>query len=274
MELIVKINSNPGDISYKDGDVVQAFSNKQIQFSHAEMICNINNYPLDPVTGLRTNNTLLMKFLEKTKAYKFERVNPNDVLKTDLTTGQQTTLNMQANENGEYIDVLSFISRRLKKQNHKIFGSSGNEIWYGGSTSDIDIDFFWNDIETHTNNLKINHSSWPFTDLEKKRFICINTSGRKYTGDSFTRVELSGDTVHERAMPALETRPEETSEGYSPAVLAKRKWFVPYWDLSSQLGASVDDLRNPEIICDCRKPTNEREHIDILTYDKVSEGIL
>ena len=28
MELIVKINSNPGDISYKDGDVVQAFSNK------------------------------------------------------------------------------------------------------------------------------------------------------------------------------------------------------------------------------------------------------
>mgnify|MGYP003150643132 FL=1 len=274
MELIVKINSNPGDISYKDGDVVQAFSNKHIQFSHAEMICNINNFPLDAVTGLRVNDTLLMKFLEKTKEYKFQRSNSNDVVRTNLITGEQVTLNSEPNENGEYIDAFSFISRRLKKENHKIFGSSGNEIWYGKSRLDIDINSIWNDIETHSDNLKINHSRWPFTDLEKKRFICINTSGRKYTGDSFTRVELSGDTVHERAMPVLETPPEEIPEEYSPAVLAKRKWFVPYWDLSTELGSSVDELRNPEIICDCRKPMNEREHVDILTYDKVSEGIL
>lgn len=274
MELIVKINSNPGDVSYKDGDVVQTFSNEQIEFSHAEMICSINNYPLDPVTGLRTNNTLLMKFLERTKAYKFERVNANDVVKTDLRTGQQTTLNMQPNENGEYIDAFSFISRRLKKQNHKIFGVSGNEIWYGEPRSDIDIESIWNDIETFSDNLKVNHTSWPFTDLEKKHFICINTSGRKYEGDSFTRVELSGDTVYERGMPAFEAPVEEISEEYSPVVLAKRKWFVPYWDLSTQLGHSVDDLRNPEVSCDCRKLMNEREHVDILTYDKLSEGIL
>ena len=42
--------------------------------------------------------------------------------------------------------------------------------------SDIDIDSIWNDIETHSDNLKINHSRWPFTDLEKKRFICPNCS--------------------------------------------------------------------------------------------------
>jgi len=56
--------------------------------------------------------------------------------------------------------------------------------------------------------------------------------------------------------------------------LAKRTWFVPYWDLSTELGSSVDDLRNPDHMCDCRKPMDEREHIDILTYDKIVEGLL
>jgi len=27
-------------------------------------------------------------------------------------------------------------------------------------------------------------------------------------------------------------------------------------------------------MCDCRKPMGEREHIDILTYDKITEGLL
>jgi len=33
-------------------------------------------------------------------------------------------------------------------------------------------------------------------------------------------------------------------------------------------------LRNPNHMCDCRKAMDEREHIDILTFDKVSEGII
>ena len=215
-----------------------------------------------------------MKFLEKTSTYKFERVNSNDVVRTNLITAEQTTLNTEPNVDGEYINVFQFLSRRLKSARHKIFGSSGNEIWYGKSRSDVDLDSIWNDIETHTGKLKDNHNSWNFTDLEKRRFACINTSGRNYTGDSFTRVELSGDTVHTRAMPAIQAPPEEIPEDYDPVILAKRQWFVPYWDLTAEFGSSVDDLRNPEIICDGRKQMDEREHIDILTYDKVSEGIL
>ena len=78
----------------------------------------------------------------------------------------------------------------------------------------------------------------------------------------------------ERALPATEDIPEDPPEDYSPVILAKRKWFVPYWDLSSELGTSVDDLRDKDLECDCRKPMNEREHIDILTYDKIAEGLL
>ncbi len=274
MELIVKINSNPGDTSYKDGDVVQAFSIERIHSCHAAQKCDIANFPLDLTTGLRQNNSLLMKYKEKTNHYKFERVTLDTVLRTNLITNEQDTLSRSSNENGEYIDVHTYLSRRLKNAKHCIFGSAGSEIWYGQSRSDIDLDAIWNDIETHTDYLKADHFSWPFTEVEKSHFACINTSGRSYNGDSFTRIELSGDTVHTRALPALQDTPDEIPDDYSPTLLAKRKWFVPYWDLSSQLGNSVDDLRNPDISCDCRKPMEEREHIDILTYDKVSEGLL
>ena len=53
-----------------------------------------------------------------------------------------------------------------------------------------------------------------------------------------------------------------------------KRLFLPYWDLTSALGSSVDNLRNPNHICDCRKEMDEREHIDILTFDKVAEGIV
>ena len=275
MELIVKIQSAGSIPSYQDGDVVQAMSLDRIYVAHAEMICNVSNFGFN-TNGTRDLNTLLEKFEQATKTYKFERLNSNDVRRTNLITSEEDILNTIPNADGEAINVYQYISRRLKNPRHKIFGPSGGEVWYGKMRNDapVFVPVAWNHIETESDNLKDNHNSWPFTDLEKRHFICINTSGRVYDGDSFTRVELSGDTVSDRAMLVLETPPEEIPEDYSPEVIAKRKWFVPYWDLTSELGSSVDDLRDPDHMCDCRKPMNEREHIDILTYDKVAEGLL
>ena len=239
------------------------------------MICNPRNFDFNTF-GMRDRNTLLEKFQEATHVYKFERVNSNDVIRTNLLTNEQDILNTTPNSDGEAINAYQFISRRVKNPNHKIFGTHGSEVWYGKMRNDAEvfIPVAWNHIETESDNLQSNHNSWPFTDLEKRHFVCINTSGRNYDGDSFTRVELSGGTVTERSLPATEDIPEDPPEDYSPVILAKRKWFVPYWDLSSELGTSVDDLRDKDLECDCRKPMNEREHIDILTYDKVAEGLL
>ena len=275
MELIVKIKSVGSSQYYQDGDVVDAMSLDRIYLAHAEMICNPNNFGFN-TNGTRDLNTLLEKFEQSTKTYKFERLNSNDVRRTNLLTSEEDILNTIPNADGEAINVYKYISRRLKSPRHKIFGPSGSEVWYGKMRNDASafIPVAWNHIETETDNLKDSHNSWPFTDLEKRHFICINTSGRIYDGDSFTRVELSGDTVGDRALPAIETPPEEIPEDYNTVILAKRKWFVPYWDLASELGSSVDDLRDPDHMCDCRKPMDEREHIDILTYNKVSEGLL
>lgn len=270
MELIVKVKSDGSNPYYQDGDVVEAMSLDRIYLAHAEMICNPTNFDFNTF-GMRDRNTLLEKFQEATHVYKFERVNSNDVRRTNLLTNEQDILNTTPNSDGEAINAYQFISRRVKNPNHKIFGTHGSEVWYGKMRNDAEvfIPVAWNHIETESDNLQDNHNNWPFTDLEKRHFVCINTSGRNYDGDSFTRVELSGDTVTTRSMPVL-----EDSEDDEQSMLAKRKWFVPYWDLSSELGNSVDDLRNKDLECDCRKPMNEREHIDILTYDKVAEGLL
>jgi len=275
MELIVKIKSVGSNQYYQDGDVVDAMSFDRIYLAHAEMICNSNNFGFN-TNGTRDLNSLLEKFEQSTKTYKFERLNSNDVRRTNLLTSEEDILNTIPNADGESIDAYKYISRRLRNPRHKIFGPSGGEIWYGKMRNDISTftPVAWNHIETESDNLKDDHGSWPFTDLEKRHFVCINTSGRDYDGDSFTRVELSGGTVTERALPAVEDLPEEISEDYEPVILAKRRWFVPYWDLASELGSSVDDLRDPDHMCDCRKPMSEREHIDILTYDKVAEGLL
>jgi len=275
MELIVKVKSDGSNPYYQDGDVVEAMSLDRIYLAHAEMICNPRNFDFNTF-GMRDRNTLLEKFQEATHVYKFERVNSNDVRRTNLLTNEQDILNTTPNSDGEAINAYQLISRRVKNPNHKIFGTHGSEVWYGKMRSDAEvfIPVAWNHIETESDNLQSNHNSWPFTDLEKRHFVCINTSGRNYDGDSFTRVELSGGTVTERSLPATEDIPEDPPEDYSPVILAKRKWFVPYWDLSSELGTSVDDLRDKDLECDCRKPMNEREHIDILTYDKVAEGLL
>ena len=274
MEVIVKINDGPSETSCKDGDIVQAFTLNEIYYHHAHQKCNVKNFGFE-TDGSRTPDPLLIGFLEKTKTYKFERINSNYVKRTNLITNEETILGKTANENGERIDPYQYITRRLKNKNHLMFrAANGFAYWYGKSRSDIDIDAVWNDIETHSDYLKSDHTNFPFSDIEKRYFAAINTSGRSYIGESFTRVELSGDTVHTRQESVFADPPEEIPEDYDPIVLARRKWFVPYWDLASELGSSVDNLRNRNHICDCRKEMDEREHIDILTFDKVTEGIV
>ena len=273
MEIIVKANDGPSPTSYKDGDIVQAFTLDEIYYHHAQNKCNVINFSFT-TDGARTADPLLIKFLERTKTYKFERLNSNDVRRTNLITNQQDILSKTPNQDGERINVYKYISRRLKSKNHAIFKTNGLEYWYTKERNDIDIDAVWNDIETHTNFLQSDHANFPFSDVEKRHFIAINTSGRSYVGDSFTRIELSGDTVHARQEVAIEEIPENPPEDYEPILLARRKWFVPYWDLTTELGSSVDDLRNVNHMCDCRKPMDEREHIDILTYDKIAAGVI
>ena len=267
MDLIIKTNDVSGDSSYKDGDIVQAFSNDRIYMCHAEMICKVENFPLDTVTGLRPNDGLLMKFMENTHQFKFVRINESEVKRINLDTDEETIIGKTPNGDGEYIYVHELLVRFFKDANHKIFGSSDAEIWYGGSRAP-NIDSVWSDIETHTSNIKSDHASWPLTDIEKRHFLPLNASGFK----NDVAVELSSGTVSERNKAVYK---EEVIDGEEESVLfAKRQWRVPYWDLSATLDINVDDVRNKDVALDARKLDSEKPHIDDVNIDKIAAGII
>ena len=51
MEILIKVGDGPSPTSYKDGDIVQAFSMDQIYFCHAQHVCHITNFDLDSTSG-------------------------------------------------------------------------------------------------------------------------------------------------------------------------------------------------------------------------------
>jgi hypothetical protein len=257
MELILKIDDVSGNKSYKDGDIVQAFSNDRILMCHAEMKCHVNNFPLDDITGLRPNDGLLMKFIEKTSKFKFVRVSNTEVKKINIGTLVETTIGASPNGDGESIDLHSFLTDRFKNPKHLIFGQSDAEIWYTGRRS-FDINAIWNDIETHTSHLKVDHFSWPLSDLEKRRFYPMNCRGN--AGGVIQ--EISSGTVSERHENAIDV---------VNIIVAKRKWQVPYWDLS---GVNIDDIRNKDKMVDGRVDMGDRPFIDNINVDKIAAGII
>jgi hypothetical protein len=256
MELLLKINSADGEKSYKDGDIVQAFSNDRILLANAESICSVDNSDLDPVSGLRYNDTLLMKYMEAYSLYKIERINTNSARRTNLLTLEEDIINNSPNSDGEAILVEEFLTRRLRSNRHKVFGSTGSEIWYNGSRP-VDLDWLWTEIEGSSDNLKQDNISWKFTPLEKRHFYTMNCRGN--AGGIIQ--ELSDGTAVER---------QNTIFTADDILVAKRRWQVPYWDL----GVNVNDIRNQDKETDGRVDLNERPFVDDINVDKVEAGII
>jgi len=257
MELLIKINSADGDKSYKDGDIVQAFSNDRILLANAQSICSVDNFNLDPVSGLRYNDTLLMKYMEASSLYKIERINTNSARRTNLLTSEESIISNSPNPDGEAIWVEEYLARRLRSNRHRIFGSVDSEVWYSGSRP-IDLNSLWNEIEAGSDNLEQDNISWKFTPLEKRHFYTMNCRGN---GGGIIQ-ELSGDTVIER---------QDTVITGDDVLVAKRRWQVPYWDIT---GVNVDDVRNEAKEVDGRTALDDRLFVDDINVDKVEAGII
>ena len=287
MEIILKVNDGPSSTSYKDGDIVQAFSMWNIYYCHAHHKCHVRNFDFT-TDGMRVADPLLVKFLEKTNTYKFERLNSNDVKRTNLITGEEGILNNTPNDNGERINVYQYVSRRIKNKDHVIFRSNGLEYWYGKSRGDIDIDAIWNDIETHTDFLQSDHIHFPLADIEKRRFLPMSCCTHGHSHDhtdlpihnacldctcGCDTSECSNDFISERLSSISIAHNVGTDEEYNE-ITYKRKYQVPYWDLASILSLDVDNIRNTNKEVDLRKPLQERSAADLLTVDKIAAGVV
>tara|TARA_A100001201_G_C4086103_1_gene200541 strand:- start:103 stop:993 length:891 start_codon:yes stop_codon:yes gene_type:complete len=296
MEIIVKINDGPSATSYKDGDIVQAFTQDEIYYHHAQNKCNIKNFGFT-TDGMRSPEPLLIKYLEKTKTFKFERLNSNEVRRTNLLTNQEDILTTTPNENGEYIDVYQYVTRRLKNKNHLIFRENGLEYWYAKERANIDVNALWNDIETHTSSLQSQHTKFSLSSSEKRKFLVMNCCTHTCENDHYDHTcldcschcdlsECSKEVVQEKTSSVVNRivtdyfipDPEDEDQTPQPIwdveILHKRKHQVPYWDLASSLSLNVDDVRNASVEVDSRKEPQQRPSVEAITINKIDAGII
>jgi hypothetical protein len=257
VELLIKIN-NSGDspLDYQDGDVVDAISLSTIRLDHASRLCDPDLHPFDDVSGLRVGGTVLEKYLSKVKRYKFERLNDREVKLTDLTTGVESLISDEPNEEGEHLFAEIFIAKGLRSDRHLFFGSQGLEYWFGGARPFIDHSEVWDAIEGDLGVSREIYSTWDFSPLEMMNFLPMKVEGSS---------ELSDGTTDERRSPLVEVVGFDDELGDIIETRAKRKWSVPYWDLTQDIGVAVDDVRNLSKEVDARYQATQ---IDATTFEK------
>ena len=149
---------------------------------------------------------------------------------------------------------------------HVIFGSGGDRHWYGKRLTNISGEVVWDTLEAVSDHRRDDFSTWPLTELEKRQFLPITLTGKKATALGIVDVELSDPTVDEMRGPL--TRIDYQGDEPTETVIARRRFNVPYWDLSETLGINADLARTQ--ITDART-ADHIPHLDACVHDKGEE---
>jgi hypothetical protein len=174
-EIVLKVGSVSADEKTpQDGDVVFAAGSRLIKQCHAMHIAKPTAFNTD---GLRIPDTASEWYLERTRQYKFEAVSKTEVLRTDLRLMTSETISNVPNAQGEVIKLDAYLKNRLSASNHLIFGTPGNEVWYGGKrlVSHADLDQVWLKYLNALGEDESNYRLWPLTPIEKKHFLSVKS---------------------------------------------------------------------------------------------------
>jgi len=162
-EFLLNVHSNGIN---DEGDILCAFNDRAIGFDHACQICHFDNAPYNS-DGLRVLGCLTDRFSKIVYQYTFQRVSMNEMIRIDNRTGNVDKFGLES------IDLVRYI------RDHKrfMFGTEGNEIWYGGQMdmSAVKVDSIWNQIEEHSENRRANHKRWNLGRQEYKSFLALAT---------------------------------------------------------------------------------------------------
>jgi hypothetical protein len=104
--------------------------------------------------GLRPNDSLLRKYHEAVRQFRYERVGRNEANRITIATDETVLV---PGDWGSFLAVL------LARSNHCIFGSPGAEVWYGGRTEQTHAaqDRVWAEIEAHSSHREVDYQRWP-----------------------------------------------------------------------------------------------------------------
>ena len=186
-ELYLKTIDSGDPSGFSDGDIIQAFSNRQVLCHNAQMICNPRNFGFNP-DGYRDLTTLTYFMFQEFYQHKFIRISKREVKRIDQDGNEE----IFSDTTSQQIYVQEYINRRRRNKNHLIFGSEGKEYWFGGRSdfSQEKIDNLWSHITNQSGLLKKDYqilslaATPPFTalpigldqDLTDKDVIELNSS--------------------------------------------------------------------------------------------------
>lgn len=175
-ELAIKVGDGA---NYRDGDILAAFNRRRTRCAHAQHICHVMKAG-GGVGALRDNAHVARDWFEHTAQYRFERVSHTEIKRITLATLDEVLVNgapKRIDGRAQHMDVALFVARRMAHGRHRMFGSRGREIWYGGRTdmSNSALNLVWNAIETKTAEREINFRRWPAgrQDLISHLFVTI-----------------------------------------------------------------------------------------------------
>ncbi|MFQ5544302.1 MAG: hypothetical protein ACE5FY_08140 [Nitrospiria bacterium] len=171
-ELALKVGTVGPEPLYQDQDICFACNDLAIENRHLSEICN--HIKSGFKNRLRPLGSLAEVYQKKIYSFSFKKVSKKEVIRTNLTTGEQDLLSDIPNKKGEYIHLDEYLKRQLKNKHHRIF--EGN-VWYGGRktiTKDI-VSAVWRDVENKTILRRVDHKQWPFSDLELSHFLVVKT---------------------------------------------------------------------------------------------------
>ncbi len=176
-ELALKIG--PG-ANYLDGDILAAFNSRFIRCVHAQHICHVK-LAGGGIGGLRDNAHVARDWFEHTHQYRFERVSQTEIKRILLSDMSEVLIDgtpKLIDGKMQHMDVERYVNRRMLHNRHKMFGTTGVEVWYGGRTdvSDAKLDLVWNAIETKTAFQEADFPLWPAgnKDLISHLFVTVD----------------------------------------------------------------------------------------------------
>lgn len=220
-EIVNKIRNGAG---YDDGDCLCAFNGRMISRAHAGMITAVRKagYNSD---GMRQLGTIFEDWYALTHQYKFTRVSGTTVERLDQIAATSQVFGLPD------IDVELFLRRRAQHPEHRIFGTAGSEVWYGGlvDTSLSTLNRVWTVIETKTPLRQSDHTRWPAgrQDLRVHLFLPV--------------ADFDDATAQSLVAPLLDE---------SGVLLKKRARFIDWRSLS--LGKSQGDILDRNVTVDVR----------------------
>ena len=251
LALKTRVGSN-----YEVGDVLCAFSRQRIRCVHAEHICHIKHAGFNK-DGLRPEASVAKDFLHETSQYLTRRVSDTVVERETLAIGFKELFIGTTR-------VPLYLSRRLRHPRHAIFGSVGNEYWYGGrrTINHTTLDAVWNAIETKTPNRETSFTRWTMQSQAGKSNLYIAVDDMTES-EAELLVASDYDKTDEELADEVAAWKSGGEVGEEPIRLITRQRNQKVdWETKLSLSADVkNQITDREMIVDIR---------DAVTFDRAT----